>query len=136
MKKIFVALATLSTLKVTAAFATPITAENLIGNYRASGKVLFTKFAADLTVLQNSEFEVREIKNNGTYSETCNGTFTMSEAGLFSGTASCPSDRTDVVRFNMNLGNAQIEDLERGSNVMITTSKTGGMKIKATVKKY
>ncbi len=136
MKRIFITMAALSMLNTTAALAAPITADNLVGNYRASGKVFLTKFAADLTVLQNSEFEVREVKSNGTLSETCNGTFTMSDNGLFSGTASCPSDRSDIVRFNMNLGNAQIEDLERGTNVMITTSKTGGIKIKAAVKKY
>lgn len=136
MKRIFITFAALSVLKTTTALATPITAENLVGNYRASGKVFLTKFAADLTVLQNSEFEVREVKNDGTFSETCNGTFTMSSTGLFSGTASCPSDRSDIVRFNMNLGNAQIEDLEKGSNVVITTSKTGGIKVRAKVQKY
>lgn len=136
MKKTAMFLTTALTLMSAQSFAEPLTSENLIGNYRATGKVLFKKFEVDLMVLGNSEFEVREVSSSGQYGETCSGIFTISAQGLFKGSASCPSDRSDVVKFNMNLGTAGTEELARGTYAMVSTSKTGSLKIKALVKKY
>lgn len=136
MRKLILATSVGLALNATTAFAAPITPENLIGRYRATAKVLFKKYTADLRVLANNEFEVREVSSNGTLGEVCNGTFVITGTNIFSGKASCPSDRNDEARFTMNLGNAQIEDLDRGAQVMIATDKTGSMKIKATVIRY
>jgi hypothetical protein len=53
----------------------------------------------------------------------------------FKGTFSCPSDRSRSNDFNINFGDKKMEDLEKGTNVTVTTSAAPGMRLNAYVKK-
>ncbi|NUN05306.1 MAG: hypothetical protein HUU57_06055 [Bdellovibrio sp.] len=126
-------------------FATEITPERLIGHYTADARVLFQKVHLRLRVLTTTQFQVQRIFPNGNAGEICDGTFTMTPLAFlfedvvamgqtFRGIATCPSNRSENLTFNLQLVNKTMEDLEAGTNVSLTTSLAPG-RIDAYVKK-
>ncbi len=135
----------LGMLVSTQVFATEITPERLIGRYTADARVLFQKVHLRLRVLTTKQFQVQRVFSNGNVGEMCDGTFTMSPMAflledifapgqVFRGVATCPSNRSEDLTFNLQLVNKTMEDLEAGTNVSLTTSLAPG-RIDAYVKK-
>ena len=130
----------------TQVFATEITPERLIGRYTAEARVLFQKVHLRLRVLTTKQFQVQRVFSNGNVGEICDGTFTMTPMAflfedifapgqVFKGVATCPSNRSENLTFNLQLVNKTMEDLEAGTNVTLTTSLAPG-RINAYVKKH
>ena len=126
-------------------FATEITPERLIGRYTADARVLFQKVHLRLRVLTTKQFQVQRVFSNGSTGEICDGTFTMTAVTftfeeifaigqVFRGVATCPSNRSENLTFNLQLIDKTMEDLESGTNVSLTTSLVPG-RIDAYVKK-
>jgi hypothetical protein len=136
----------LGLLVSTSALATEVTPENLIGRYKAEARVAFSRYYMNLRVVDTNDFEIQRTYPDGRKDEVCNGKYSV-VASLFrrdlqvlagksfKGTFSCPSDRSRSNDFNINFGDKKMEDLEKGTNVTVTTSAAPGMRLNAYVKK-
>ncbi|MBO9666763.1 MAG: hypothetical protein J7501_08095 [Bdellovibrio sp.] len=118
------------------AFATPLTSENIIGRYKVDAhygpKHAYLKF----NVVNSNEFEVtRYNPDTGERDATCQGTFKMTNSSYyndlgiltdggryFKGVFTCPNDRSKKIDFNIDYKGTQLEDLDKGANVTVTTS--------------
>lgn len=147
MKKYFLATALIISAASTA-WAAELTPGNLIGRYKVEARAGFQKVYANFRVVNTTEFEVQRTYSNGKVDEVCNGTFNLlksmgwDEESLilaakksFKGTFTCPSDRSKEISFNIDFGTTTTEDLERGTNVTVTSSMAPGMRLNAYVKK-
>lgn len=145
MKKMFLSV-TIGLLVSTSAWTKEITPENLVGHYKAQAKVAFTRYYLNLRILDTNDFEIQRTYPDGRKDEMCNGKYTV-VASLFrrnqevfagksfKGTFTCPSDRSRKNDFNINFGDKKVEDLEKGTSVIVTTSAAPGMRLSAYVKK-
>lgn len=145
MKKLLLLLS-LGLLASTSSWATEITPGTLVGLYKAQAKVAFTRYYLNLRILDKDDFEIQRTYPDGRKDELCNGKFSV-VASLFrrnqevmggksfKGTFTCPSDRSRRNDFNINFADKKIEDLEKGTNVIVTTSAAPGMRLSAYVKK-
>jgi hypothetical protein len=145
VKKVVIMLS-LGLLTSTSVWAKEITPETLIGRYKAEAKVAFTRYYLNMRVLDENDFEIQRVYPNGRKDELCNGTYNIGPslfrrdmivlAGKsFKGVFSCPSDRSKKNNFNINFGDKKIEDLEKGTSVIVTTSAAPGMRLSTYVKK-
>lgn len=145
MKKVVIMLS-LGLLTSTSVWAKEITPETLIGRYKAEAKVAFTRYYLNMRVQDQNEFEIQRVYPDGRKDEVCNGKFTVAPslfrrdtvvfAGKsFRGKFTCPSDRSKTNDFNINFGDKKIEDLEKGTSVVVTTSAAPGMRLSTYVKK-
>lgn len=129
------------------AFATPISADNIIGRYNVEASYMFQKAYMKFNVINSQEFEITRYYKNGDVDPTCQGTFKVTnslyynEAGrlmtggrYFKGVFTCPDDRSKKIDFNIDYKNTQVEDLPKGVNVTATSSMVpGNAKLKAYV---
>ncbi|QLY25327.1 hypothetical protein [Bdellovibrio sp. KM01] len=128
------------------AFASPITADNIVGRYNVEASYMFQKAYLKFRVLNSQEFEIQRYYKDGHADPTCQGTFvvtnsfyydhtgTLSSGGrYFKGVFTCPDDRSKKIDFNIDYKGTQVEELPRGVNVTATTSMVPGAKLKAYV---
>lgn len=128
------------------AFATPLTADNLVGRYNVEASYMFQKAYMKFRVLNNTEFEITRYYKNGTQDPTCQGKFVVTNSfyyddqgalntggRYFKGVFTCPDDRSKKIDFNIDYKNTQLEDLPNGVNVTATTSMVPKAKLKAWV---
>ncbi|WP_413559046.1 hypothetical protein [Bdellovibrio sp. HCB209] len=127
------------------AFATPLTADNIIGRYNVEASYMFQKAYLKFQVINNKEFEITRYYKDGHQDATCQGDFVVTNnfyynsrgvltAGrYFKGVFTCPHDRSKKVDFNIDYKNTQLEDLPKGVKVSATTSMVPGAKLKAWV---
>lgn len=145
MKKVLLLLS-LGLLASTSSWATEISPGTLVGLYKAQAKVAFTRYYLNLRILDTNDFEIQRTYPDGRKDELCNGKygivasfFSRSEKVMagksFKGTFTCPSDRSRKVDFNINFSDKKIEDLVKGTNVVVTTSSAPGMRLSAYVKR-
>lgn len=129
------------------AFATEITPENLVGNYKVEAKALLTQLYGNIYVLNTRDFEFQRTYPDGRKDNRCQGTYTLS-AGLVSlddmtltagkilqGYGTCPDDRQKKFDFRIEFRNTTMEDLEHGTTVQVRSSLSGGIRVNAYVKK-
>ncbi|WP_413576247.1 hypothetical protein ACLVWU_17845 [Bdellovibrio sp. HCB290] len=128
------------------AFATPISADNIVGRYNVEASYMFQKAYMKFRVLNNHEFEITRYHKDGRTEPTCQGSFVVNNslyfddygvlnAGgrYFKGVFTCPNDRSKKVDFNIDYKNTQVEDLPKGVRVTATTSMVPGATLKAYV---
>lgn len=136
----------LSLLTTSSVWAKEITPDSLIGRYRAEARVAFTRYILNLRIVDRNDFEIQRVYANGSKDETCNGTYSLGPSFFvmnnqimagksFRGTFTCPSDRSKDADFTIHFGDKKIEDLIKGTNVIVTSSAARGMRLKAYVKK-
>lgn len=136
----------LGLLTTSSAEAKEITPDSLIGRYRAEARVVFTRYYLNLRVIDRNDFEIQRVYPNGRKDETCNGTYNLGPslfrmnghilAGKsFRGVFSCPSDRSKDAKFTINFGDKKVEDLIKGTNVIVTSSAAPGMRLNTYVKR-
>ncbi|MEK2689270.1 hypothetical protein [Bdellovibrio sp. GT3] len=127
------------------AFATPLTADNIVGRYNVEASYMFQKAYMKFHVMNNKEFEITRYHKDGRTEATCQGSFIVTnksfydEYGIrnnngryFKGVFTCPNDRSKKIDFNIDYKNTQLEDLPKGVKVTATTS----MVPRATLKAY
>ena len=127
--------------------AAELTPENLVGRYKVSARVGFQKFYVNFRVVDRNDFEIQRAYADGRVDELCNGTYNLNRslfwspdleilAGkTFKGRFTCPSDRSKTMDFDIDFKNTTTTDLEKGTNVIVTSSAARGMRVNAYVKK-
>ncbi len=133
-------------LTCSTSLAAELTPGNIVGRYNVEARAGFQKVYLKFRVLNTREFEIQRTYPDGHSDESCNGTFTLNptlywdfvtfgSGKIFSGVATCPSNRSKELDFNIDFKNTTTEDLVRGTNVTVTTSLARGIRINAYVKK-
>lgn len=129
------------------ATAAEITPGNLVGRYTVEARVAFRKFYANVRIIDTKEFEIQRTYSDGAKDEVCNGTYSLAQAFYltvddvlaagkeFKGTFTCPSNRSKTMTFNIDFENKKMEDLQRGTQVSVTSSMAPGMRANAYLKK-
>ena len=139
MKSIFLAIA--STLLVSSAFASDITAQSIIGKYRIDAKALGKSATFRLIVLNDKEFEIQRLfaDHDG---KLCNGNFTvhhehrhwpLKDATYFDGKGSCPDDRSKVADLRINFKEQSLKDIKHGATIAVTSSMAAGFTLNAHI---
>ncbi len=144
MKKIV--LSSILLLFASSAYSAEITPENLVGKYKVKARVAFQTYYATLRVLDTKEFEIQRTYPDGRGDEVCGGTFVLAQGFIpdlaeisatkvFKGKATCPSDRSRTLDFNVDFRNATTESLDAGTNVTLTSSVSPGTRLSAYIKR-
>jgi hypothetical protein len=125
--RLFIAFSVSIFLFSSALFAAPIDSNNLIGRYRIEVKALGKKAAFQMTVLAGSQTQLVREYDDGHLGKVCEGPFSLGREGsgfnpdlVLRSQLTCPTDGQHTT-FDINLGQAQTRDLEKGASVKVTS---------------
>lgn len=120
-------------LPYSAARATEITHETLVGNYNIIAIEGPMRILLKMNVMDGSQFDIQRVYEDGTANELCKGSYTLKNqaetpfqrapfGNVFLGVFSCPSRPSSKASVSIEFKQATIEDLINGTQVTMTSS--------------